>query len=235
MILNNTLILTLQDFRRHFSFDEFWVRRKHFIRDLEPGIFFYDNQKDVEYYNLTCKWIIAEGANNITEVERQNGLQALSALLNQNISMEELSTVLVSLNFNDDIICVPAGKTINLPGNIVNSEYPRSHSERLHKIEVQGNIGEAKILIGGSFAGNISIGECLYVTEINGAFMRILPNIIQRGSTILKIINKPGKFTSTLEITRYDMGKHVCTKQDVTQFRLEGMRIFCNSDNFLTI
>lgn len=45
MKLNNTLIVTLPDFARHFNFAEFWEKRIQFVRDMHPQKVYYWNEE----------------------------------------------------------------------------------------------------------------------------------------------------------------------------------------------
>lgn len=233
MILNNTIILTIEDFRRQFEFSQFWAKRKHFVRDMHPQKIYYCNSDQEKDYWLVKDWLETEGTN-ISKEKREIGISALARLADREITQKELTSVLVTVDFNDDVIIVKSGKTINLPGSLVDQDYPHSNLEKLHKFEAIGDGGDVKIMIGGSHPYTLSCNECVYITEIGGAFMRVLPTSCFKGATNLKIINIPGQFCSKLEITKYNMGKHVSVKDNVTQFSLEGMKIIYNSDNFLT-
>lgn len=234
MILNNTIILTIEDFRRHFDFSQFWAKRKHFVRDMHPQKIFYYNPEQEQDYWVVKEWLETED-NNITIEKRKTGINALSRIIDREISQSELSSILVTINYDDDIIIVKSGKTINLPGSLVDWDYPHSNAEKLHKVEAVGDDGDVKIMIGGSHAYTLHCKECVYITEIGGSFMRVLPTSCIKGATSLKLINIPGQFSSKLEITKYNMGKHVSVEDNVTQFALEGMRVLYNADNYLII
>lgn len=234
MILNNTIILTIEDFRRQFEFSQFWAKRKHFVRDMHPQKIYYCNSDQEKDYWLVKDWLETEGGN-ISIKKRETGIKALSRLVKREISQKELSSVLVTVNYNDDVIIVKSGKTINLPGSLVDQDYPRTNLERLHKFEAIGDDDDVKIMIGGSHAYTLPSKECVYITEIGGSYMRVLPTSCFKGATSVKIINTPGQFSSKLEITQYNMGKHVSVKDNVTQFALEGMKISYNADNYLSI
>lgn len=235
MILNNTLILTLQDFRRHFDFAQFWAKRKHFVRDMHPSKVYYFNAREANCYTLICRWISCEEDQTTTDQIRQEGLLSLSVLSKKDISRKELATVLVSINFSDDIIYIPSGKTINLPGHLVDKDHPYSSSERIHKFEVAGDQGQAHILIGGRHVCDLCVGDCLYITEVKGHYQRLLPNTIERGTTRMRLTNIPGSFGSLLEITRFVMGKHTTKEEGVTQILIAGNKTLFKKDNILTI
>lgn len=57
MKLNNHLIVTIPDFIRNFSFNEFWVNRRQFIRDMQPDkVYYWNKSLEDAYYNIK-KWI----------------------------------------------------------------------------------------------------------------------------------------------------------------------------------
>lgn len=217
MILNNTIIITLQDFQRHFDFPQFWAKRIHFVRDMHPDNIYYYDPDQVKAYNNVCSWIKLEESYSTSEAQRISGLHALSILAGKEVTQKDLSTVLVTLNFEQDIISVPAGKSINLPGKLAEESDTPSEEERLHKIEVFGDGDIVNVLIGGNCVMRLMPGDFVYVTEINGQFLRILPNKLVKGTTTMELRNCPGQFGSTLHLERFVMGLKIRDIEDITQ------------------
>ena len=52
MIINNTLISTLESLKVNFDFIEIWNKRDIAIRDLSPQYIYYANGEKVTLYNV---------------------------------------------------------------------------------------------------------------------------------------------------------------------------------------
>lgn len=57
MKLNDTIIATLKDFAKYFTFVEFWSKRKVFLRDLNPSVVLYWNDTQKILFNLISEWV----------------------------------------------------------------------------------------------------------------------------------------------------------------------------------
>ena len=89
MKYNGTIILTLTDFRRHFSFPSFWNSRMSFVRDMGPDSVFYMSDSDKSRFNEIAMWIKAEQEGKSTDLMRKNGLKALSVFAGCNVTEKD--------------------------------------------------------------------------------------------------------------------------------------------------
>lgn len=235
MKLNNTIILTLQDFRRQFDFSQFWARRKQFVRDMHPDKVFYGIDSDIELYDAVCKWIYLEDCNGVTESQRNNGIAALRCLSCHEITDLDLRAGFNSLDYTSDIIYVTSGTDkITLPTSAELSNTKRKSEERLHKIEITGrHEGETAVFIGCDIVAKLKAGDCIYVTEINNMFIRALPNKGSKGCCHLSLENIPGHFTSNLHAIISGFGTESELIENVTQFRFFNGYFEHSNDNYL--
>lgn len=225
MKIDGVIILTLTDFRRHFNFPSFWNSRLSFVRDLGPNSIFYSDKKDEERYIEIVKWIKAEHDGISTDELRKNGLKALSIYAGCNVTEKDYKKAVGMLDFSSDIITVSGDDKISLPGTAIAEddipEYVRSKGkkEKLHKIEIEGDEDRViTIFIGGTEVAHVKSMECLYVTEIDGEFIRALPNRLTLGPYVLTMENNPGKFESTLLEEYYAMGCTEIRHKHITHF-----------------
>lgn len=226
MKLNNVIILTIADFRRNFSFPAFWNSRMSFIRDMNPKKMSYSTPEDMDNFEKISTWIRAEYSQTVTDELRKFGLTALSLFAKCNVTEKDLKKVIGMLDYTADIIVVESGGILRLPGQIVNAEETMTFAntsekkERIHKIETDGdNSDTALILIGDEEIARLSRGECVYVTEINGDFRRILPNSLSEGPYTLTMENIPGSFEcDVMEEYNSMTGREVTPRKGVTQF-----------------
>lgn len=194
--MNNHLIVTIPDFIRNFSFNEFWINRKQFIRDMHPDKMFYwdDSMKDA-FFNIK-NWI--EHEENLDSSLRDCGLSALSILLNGDLDLSKVSiTKGNNINVSSDIIILEPGQNIDFPG----FKGRKSSNSRLNlrKLEIHGKSSSpAKLSISGSFVRNLSVGEVAYITELDGYCIEILPNYFRNNSFELNLISQDGAYYSTL-------------------------------------
>lgn len=223
MILNGVIILTLVDFRREFSLEGFWHARKQFVRDMHPDKVYYWNNEDKKAYDEVSKWIESESFDT---VQRASGLKFLSTLAGQNISDSDFAKMLGIVDYTQDIIEV-RNADLKLPGKHMTEEEAIAYSqavkkkERLHKIEVSdGGEVSVNIFIGGCEVCVLPYGECVYVTEIDGCFLRVLPSKIEKGNIKLYLKNIKGHFISKLCISDYSMGYEIYDeKYGVSHFK----------------
>ncbi|WP_294611105.1 hypothetical protein [uncultured Bacteroides sp.] len=238
MKLNKKTIVTLTDFRRYFDLEQFWDNRRQFVRDMHPDKVYYWKDKDKECFQIVKTWIEMENSGNSNSDIRKNGLESLSTLTGKNITEEKFFMALGASDLNADIIYVQSGSSLKLPGKKVMTEeeaikYSKSlgKPERLHKIEIKGDEEEAAtIFINGIEVYKLPYGECVYITEVEGQYIRALPMKLEKGNLRLKLINKPGKFSSTLHLIRIMMGIETEDIHDVTQFSIfEGKELYSNN------
>ena len=208
MILNGVIILTLVDFRREFSLEDFWHARKQFVRDMHPDKIYYWNDEDKKAYGEVCKWI---GLESFDSIQRASGLKSLSILAGQDISDSDFARMLGIVDYTQDIIEV-RNADLKLPGKYMTEEEAIAYSqtknkkERLHKIEVSDAGGvSVNVFIGGCEVYILPYGECVYVTEIDGYFLRVLPSKIEKGNIKLYLKNIKGEFTSILCVYDYSL------------------------------
>lgn len=223
MKLNGHIIITLPDFARHFSLNEFWENRFAFVRDLHPDKVYYWNERLVDAYERICDWIVAEAENRATEHVREcaiSGLQMLTGaeldpsdlcLCNNKQDVEELS----------DIMTTNAPGSLALPGYDVSSD-DGSASVRLYKIEVCGPVGQkSDVFIGNNHGGTYESGEVVYVTARNGRFIEVLPNYASNEFYDAGLIDNGGKYRSILTVKDKRTGESVKIR-DVIAFALVG-------------
>lgn len=241
MKLNGTIILSLIDFKREFNFDNFWNVRKHFVRDMHPDKVYYWNEKDKERYYAVCKWIESESSESVEPYIRENGLQALSLLVDKEITQECYQKALGVTDYTQNIIIARNGN-LKLPGKVLSSEEAIQYSkdtnqkERLHKIEVEdGDESSARIFIDGTEVYTLPFGECVYVTEIDGRFLRVLPIKLESGNIRAYLNNVPFEFESILHCVKIRMGIEIIDIPNITQFTIENGKIRYNSEYYYTL
>lgn len=228
MKLDGTIILTLTDFKREFSLDKFWAVRRQFIRDMHPDKVYYCNDSDKELYFSICKWIESENGGETDGNIRELGLNSLSALTGRELSLSSYLNILKVSDLTQDIIIVRSG-VLKLPGNIMAENDAKKFckenhkKECLHKIEVEeGNENSVTIYINGTEVYTLSFGECVYVTEIDGRFLRILSSAIEYGGLKCYLINHSGNFCSDLYIEDYFSGDlNIEVIKSITHFAIE--------------
>ena len=235
MILNNTIILTLEDFKRHFDFSQFWAQRRHFVRDMHPCNIYYCSDTDTTLYHKVCEWISEEDNSEISATQREIGISALCKLSGKKITNNDLNVAFNSLDYNSDIIYVTSGTDrLNLPAFSNIAELKPSSKEKLHKIEITGeHAGDTSILIGGNEVARLKAGDCIYVTERDNNFIRVLHNKGSKGCCHLTLENVPGHFESNLQAILTGFGKEVEKIKGVTQFRFVNGYFEYTNDKYL--
>jgi len=225
MKLNNLNIITLCDFRRNFDFSQFWSQRKHFIRDMHPDKVLYWNDEDKENYEKICEWIIKSESSGVVGTATGDfiatGLKLLSDYVGRSISDSDARRFFNIIDYNSDIIYIESGsERLVLPSCKYESQPEPSQNERLHKIEITGNqSGETPIFIGGKEQCRLKAGECIYVTEINGNYIRVLPNKSSKGYYHVSLVNIKGSFESDLNVVMNCFGREEEIIHAVTQFQ----------------
>lgn len=238
MKLNNVIILTIADFRRHFNFPAFWNSRMSFVRDMSPDSVFYFDASDRKNYEEIANWIKAEQDGEVSEEQKRNGLKALSIFAGCNVTEKDYRKAIGMLDYTVSIILAPCNGKLNLPGTAMTeaeiSQFRATNGgrEKLHKIEID-DVGKrfTKIFIGGKEIRKLKNDECVYATEINGTFLRLLDNRQSSSSRTLYLENCPGKFESTLIEERFSIGVKVIRHEGVTQFGfINGKPFFSNAE-----
>lgn len=231
MKLNNTLIVTLIDFQRNFNFKQFWNCRKQFLRDMHPDKMYYWEEHDKTCYTAIRVWIEAEDSGSANPDIRNSGLESLARLVGQDVTEEEATFTLDGTSdFSADIIYVKSGGSLQLPGKAMSEEEAIGYSksvgkkERLHKIEICSEKDEdeeaATIFINGTEIIRLPYGECVYVTEIDGFFLRALPSHLNQAGIFLDLINISGAFASKLRAVGYFSETIEKIIENVTQIAL---------------
>lgn len=219
MKLKNHLIVTLPDFVRYFDFTEFWLNRRQFIRDMNPDKVYYYDEKLVQAFNAVKLWIEQDDdADN--EAIIQEGIAALSLLADQEMDVTDLKkTKGDDVDLSQDVITIQAGQTLSLPK--LEDQRQEPINLRLHKIEVQGKSSNpAKILIGGQVVGTLREDEAVYVSEMNGGCIELLPNRLRNETWELSLLNREREFLSSLIVRNLEMGTQYSLIDCVTSFAL---------------
>lgn len=198
MKLNNHLIVTLPDLARHFDFAQFWLNRRQFVRDMEPGKVYYWNDELVEAYHIVKTWIENNLSND--KAQREKGLDALNLLLGGSLDRSAVTLMEgCQMDMKQNIWVVQAGQTVDLPPYTGKTE--GTIHLRLHKIEVSGPASESTtICIGGKLCATLKGEEVAYITELDGGCLEILPNHQRNNQTDLSLLSQPGEFYSTLVV-----------------------------------
>lgn len=217
MKLNNSLMVTLPDFTKHFNYMEFWENRRQFVRDMHPSkVYYWDKELEDAYFSV-ANWI--DRGDDVMEDEKARGIGALELLLGRKIDDGEIGLSEGHVDLSSPIIRVLAGTDLILP------EYEKGLCDRVelsyHKIEVYGNSNKpARIRIGtGGEEKLLCTGEFVYVTALNGRFIEFLPTHLENNANILDLVSKEGKFASTLYCRRLSDGNTVW-HEEVISFAL---------------
>lgn len=211
---NNHLIVTLTDFKRHFSSSEFWENRRQFVRDMHPDkVYYWNDELEQAYYNIKA-WI--ESPDDANGKISEKGKKSLSLLTGKIFDWDENPSSKIDLS--QKIIKVQAGQTVSLP------EYKAGDLNdfkiNLHKIEIVGNSeSSAKVLIGDRLWGSYYSGEVVYFTEINGGCIELLPNKLSNEVMELTLACRDSEFESDLIVQDLVNGKKT-THQRVTSFAI---------------
>lgn len=246
MKLNETIILTLADFRRYFSMQKFWPQRHEFLRDMSPKDVYYCNPGDKEKFREIAKWIEAEDHDNTSL--RSKGLGALSQFAKCNVTEKELKAAMGLLDFSASVIKAPRNGMLNLQGAAMSDTeamaFAHSHGvrERLHKIEIEHNEEfddeeetKSSVFINGNEVFTLRNNECVYITEVKGLFLRVLPNKLSKGNRILTIENITGEFRSRMTEEIYLMGLQTCKHDEVTQIGFNGLKPIWSGDEYFVL
>lgn len=231
MKLNNTLIVTLPDFARHFTFTEFWANRRQFVRDMHPSRVYYWSSELADAYAVVATWI--DKGEEATDEDREAGCKALETLVGKPINVNDI-------NFSETpdlaapVIRIQAGKTLDLPAY---KSGGASVCLRHHKIEVYGKNGTTAVIsIGGRQSTNIASGGFAYVTEAEGCgFIEFLPTHLQNDIYELTAISQEGELGCCLVVRAlYNMHQEVIS--NIVSFALtDDGYIYVNTNGKLVI
>lgn len=221
MKLNNTLIVTLPDFARHFSFAEFWENRRQFVRDMHPQRVYYWNECLVEAYEAVAAWIAKGEA--ATEADRKAGCKALETLVGKPVNPKEIAASGNACNFDLPVIRVQTGNTLSLPAYKPGGGKGRLSLE-CHKIEACGKSGgKAAVCIGNAGKMELRAGDFVYATAVEGGgFVEFLPKKLRNAEFELSLVSQENEFEASLIVRR------LCTMQ---QEVLRGVCSFALTDD----
>ena len=196
MKLNNTLIVTLPDFARHFCFAEFWANRRQFVRDMHPSRVYYWSSELAEAYAVVAAWI--EKNEDATDNDREAGRKALETLVGKPVAYKDITFSEVP-DITMPIIRIRAGSTLDLPAYKHGGTSVRL---RHHKIEVYGKSGTtAAVSIGGRHRKHIAAGSFACVTEAEGCgFVEFLPTHLKNSQYELTAISQEGELGCSLVV-----------------------------------
>lgn len=208
MKLNNTLIVTLPDFARHFTFAEFWANRRQFVRDMHPSRVYYWSSELAEAYAVVAAWI--DKGETATDNDREAGCKALETLVGKSVSFKSLGVSEDEYDWSQPVISVPAGKTLHLP--VYHGGTKDRRHLGCHKIEVVGKPGgKATVCMGSDHVG-LAVGDFVYATAVEGfGFVEFLPKYMRNDNHELTLVSQNGEFGSSLVV------KNLCNMhQEVT-------------------
>lgn len=226
MKLGKYLIVTVSDFARHFTFQDFWENRKQFVRDMHPDKVYYWNEELKQAYFDVADWINQGESAKHSIIN--SAIKALSVLIDRPIRTEEVELYNSIPDLTSPIIRVLAGTLLDLPK--YTDEKVDTINLRYHKIEVYGNSNKpAVIKIGSRDSITLYASEFTYVTEVDKLFIEFLPTRMQNNIYDLSLISEEGAFFSTLNVRTLFTGNQMVYR-DVISFALtnDGY-IFINS------
>lgn len=239
MKLRNTIILTLPEFRRKFkttSLFDFWKVRHQFIREMDwkrERVSYWD-ERDMIAFNTFKDWIEKEDKELASVDDRKEGIAALRQLSKSEIDMSDEEFMLQINGGSTDDIIYARDERLRLPA--FNNPINREMQERIHKIEVADTLDcTVSIYIGEENVASLEPGECVYVTEIGGKYVRNLPAIKEMGNIKYELKNVPGQYRSILKTSRIG-APHICYEypERITHFWFNRGDL-CHSDSeFLT-
>lgn len=196
MKLDNTLIVTLPDFARHFSFAEFWENRRQFVRDMSPQRVYYWSEELAEAYACVAKWI--EKGEDASADDRKAGCKALSLIVGKEVDASAANVVGDGYDYSSNVIKIPTGKTFCLPQ--YTKKGGNSVSLAIHKIEAHGKSGTlSMVCIGKGKVLRLMAGDFVYATAVKGeGFVEFLPKSMRGKEYELNMVSQNGDLHSTL-------------------------------------
>jgi len=197
MKLQNHLITTIPEFVKYFNYSEFWLNRTQFVRDMSPSKVYYWEDGLKESYDNIKKWIETE-APVPAEVQKK-GIESLEYILGTKIEMSDTQLSSSCVDFSKSIIRVEAGQIISLPNYKGGTVSP--FTINIHKVEFSGHPNrKSQLFLGDNKVGEFFGGDFIYVTEVAGACIEILPTFRKYQDKEYQLISREGEFYSTLEV-----------------------------------
>lgn len=231
MKLQNSLIVTLPDFARHFEYAEFWENRMQFVRDMHPSKVYYWDDKLKTAYATVVDWIRQSNHEDTSSPVCVSGIQALELLIGRKIDEKEVIRVVGKVDLTAPIICVQAGTTLALPGytkDTVCEEINLCY----HKIEVCGHSDKpAVIKIGEVASQELHTGDFVYVTENAGLFIEFLPVYLHNEIYNMNLTVQEGVFAPTLQVRALLSGRQMTYEKVVSFALVEDGYIFIDARN----
>ena len=231
MKLQNSLIVTLPDFAKHFDYVEFWENREQFVRDIHPDKVYYWDEELKKAYATLADWIWKSAGDDTRFLVNAVGIRALELLIGREIDESEINRVAGKADLTAPIIRVQAGTTLSLPGYIQGSVCGEINL-CYHKIEVCGHSEKSAVIkIGETFHQELHAGDFVYVTETNGFFIEFLPVYLRNEIYNMNLTAQEGVFAPTLQVRALFSGRQM-TYENVVSFALaEDGYIFINPSN----
>ena len=109
MKLNDTLITSPDDFARHFSFVEFWIKHDLFLRDLNPERIFYATDRQRQLYKVVEAWLKTEESET-PEPPAYVFDETARAIIRTTVSEPDEAPCTLPVQINGD--AVPAMKSV---------------------------------------------------------------------------------------------------------------------------
>lgn len=218
MKLQNSLIVTLPDFAKHFEYAEFWENRAQFVRDMHPSKVYYWNEELKSAYATVAEWIRQSAGADTSSVSDAVGIRALEFLIGRKIDESEVNRAVGKVDLTAPIIRVQAGTTLALPGYDKDTASGEIHL-CYHKIEVCGYSEKSAVIKIGGSSQEIHAGDFVYVTETNGFFIEFLPVHLHNEIYNLNLTAQEGVFAPTLQVRALFSGRQM-TYENVISFAL---------------
>lgn len=239
MKLGNNIILTLPEFRRTFKVSrlrDFWNARHQFIREMDYNrtqVCYWD-EKDMKAFNTIKIWIEGEDNGTVSVDLRKKGLEALRQLSMTPIVMSDDEFMLRVAGVGIEEIIYAHEEKLFLPAFIHSGN--TTNRQRIHKIEVDDSLDiPVSIYIGEKKVADLNPDGCIYVTEIENKFVKILPNQKRIGDFQYDLINNPGQYRSVLKKTKIGAPNVFYEYPDsITHFWFEYGDLRTSDSEFLT-
>lgn len=202
MKLGKYLIVSLVDFRRYFSWKEFFANKIQFVQDMNPEKIYYWNNEQKKAYAIICEWINTNKSNNISNIPEEI-LTEFRTLLGENFKYPDIQGR-EEYDLHQEIINLRRNDDIDLPR--MSEEDAVNINEdlciKLHKIKANNDTkGKSSVSIGGELKCELEAGEIVYVTELNGKFIDIIDTQAENEFLFGILIDSPNEFGSILVIT----------------------------------
>lgn len=194
MKFGNYLIVTLPDFARYFTLQDFWENRKQFVRDMHPDKVYYWNKALEQAYFDVVAWIANEGP--VSDSVKSTGIKALEKLTGREIDKNQFLEFETSLDFVSPVICVQAGQSVDLPE--YKSGTKRTINLRWSKIEVHGKSVLPSVIRIGKRSVTLHTGEFVYATALDNQFIEFMPIHLQNTKCDMSLVSQDGESESDM-------------------------------------